>query len=115
MKHVKNFKLFEFGENSPFEPEEILKLEKIGFRLINNEMVYNNTNIEIKVRRDSETGAGEINEWFVLIYKHTPSFNKEITKPNYYKNLKISESESEQKKCESLDELIDEIQKLKRY
>jgi len=115
MKHVKNFRLFEFGENSAFEPEEIDALENLGFKLINGEMIYNNADLEMKVRRDSDTGAGEINEWFVLIYKHTPSFNKEITKPNYYRSFKMSESEYEQIKCESLDELINEIQRLKKY
>ena len=115
MKHVKDYKLFEFGENSTFETEEIDALENLGFRLINGEMIYNNDDLEIKIRRDSETGAGEINEWFVLTYKRTPSFSKEITKPNYYKSFKMSESDYEQKKCESLDELIYEIQRIKKY
>lgn len=115
MKHVKDYKLFEFGENSTFETEEIKALEELGFNLINGEMIYNDHDLEIKIRRDSETGAGEINEWFVLSYRHTPSLSKEITKPNYYRSFKMSESEFEQIKCESLDELLDKIRRIKRY
>ena len=111
MKHIKDFKLYETGENPQFEDYEIKELIKLGFENIDGEYVYTNEVNTLIVRKDSTSYKGEIDEWFVLIVKNEKFINDTINNTDHFRKFKASLSQSKKEKFDYFSDLIKNIKK----
>jgi hypothetical protein len=111
MKHIKNFKLFEYGEAYGFTDQELKTLEYMGFSQIDNYLIYKDDDLEIKISKESMVSSEEIDEWYLFSVEFNKEEQKEIKKSNYYKKSSKYKSDIKSLRFETFEDLLDEINK----